>query len=153
MVSAVLCEADRLEAVLFVPMVVRAAPVLVWRDVPEVRVVPVVRNVFDVRLVPNVRVDRDVLDVRLVPVLLVPVLPEDELLREGLELVLLLRTSLNLITFVLLLPADAEEEALVLELLFDFLFLLLVLLSATCIKSSKSHKVPLKRINLEKRET
>lgn len=147
MVRAELCEADRLEAVLFVPMGVRDVLVLVWRDVPEVRVVPVVRNVLDVRVKPVERV------VRLVPDALVPVLTEDELLREEPEPVLLLRTSLNFITFVLLLPADAEEEDLVLELLFDFLFLLPVLLSATCIKSSKSHKVPLKRINLEKRET
>ncbi len=147
MVRAELCEADRLEAVLFVPMGVRDVLVLVWRDVPEVRVVPVVRNVLDVRVEPVERV------VRLVPDALVPVLTEDELLREEPEPVLLLRTSLNFITFVLLLPADAEEEDLVLELLFDFLFLLPVLLSATCIKSSKSHKVPLKRINLEKRET
>lgn len=117
----------------------------VLRDVPDVRLVPVLLDIPVVREVPVVRLEAEL---RLVPVLRAVrdvVLPA--------ELVLLLRTSLNFMTFPLLLPVDCKEEALVPELLFDFLFLLPVLLSATCIKSSKSHKVPLKRINLEKRET
>lgn len=133
-----------------VVLVVRVDLVVPAREVPAVRVVPELRRAPVPLAVPVERTVPTVLiepELRLVPVLRVRdvVLPE--------ELVLLLRTSLKLMTFPLLFPVVCEEEALVFELLFDFLFLLLVLLSATCIKSSKSHKVPLKRINLEKRET